>query len=491
MSASALPSSSDLQGVVSIDDVLQTLHVADPVWQAFLHQVGDPGPHIRILAALPKGVVVQGCVQATLATGDMLSAMQATHVGLVWRTCRKVIHIWAGLPEGSFVDADPWATDSDDKLKATTTTSAEAATTQVKERVLKMANVVDQAEDSELLMASRADLDKWANSYVAVMGAAPLEEEEPNEAQLSALYKRVYVLRQPPYADFGVWLPFARRTQKAQKFRAYMPVGDGTYVVKEMPGPQNMLQWMSSWKVYKVALIMLDVVSLAALQLYEKTIERLVMQWPKCWHLIVLADDKGRAERLEKWRRRYMIEEDGGRPVPMDWNKEKPWTSCFKALALDNEYWDEQVRHPAASSLVSGGRGVALAPAEQVALAHLPGGLEALEVDKEEVGETRKKQSNRDRRLARSKRIKLEREELDKLRKVNSGGQAAGSSKARGKGKSKDQAGVQICYSFANGSGPCGSLEPGAPCVQAQKRAHKCQHCLSPGHRNSDCPKKA
>ena len=41
MSASALPSSSDLQGVGSVDDILQTLHVADPVWQAFLHQVGD------------------------------------------------------------------------------------------------------------------------------------------------------------------------------------------------------------------------------------------------------------------------------------------------------------------------------------------------------------------------------------------------------------------------------------------------------------------
>ena len=38
-----------------------------------------------------------------------------------------------------------------------------------------------------------------------------------------------------------------------------MPVGDGTYVVKEMPGPQNMIQWLLSWKVYKVALIMLDV----------------------------------------------------------------------------------------------------------------------------------------------------------------------------------------------------------------------------------------
>jgi hypothetical protein len=236
---------------------------------------------------------------------------------------------------------------------------------------------------------------------------------------------------------------------------------------------------------------MLDIASLASLQLYEKTMERLVMQWPKCWHLIVMADDKGRAERLEKIRRRMLMDEEAGRQVPADWNKDKPWTSCFRALSLDNEYWDEQVRHPAAAWLVSGGRGVALAPAEQVALSHLPGGLEAMEVEKEEGGDSRRKQSNKDKRVARSKRIRAEREELDKLRKLNHVGQAAGSGKAKGKGKSKDQAGQQICYSFASGTGPCGSVEPGAACVQAQKRAHKCQYCLSPGHRNGDCPKKA
>ena len=342
MSASALLSAPDLQSVSTIDDVLQALHLADPLWQAFVHQVGDPGPHIRILAALPRTVVIQGCVQATLASGDMLSAIQATHVGLVWRTCRKVAHLWAGLPS-----------DPNDKVKEQIQTSATCTVTQVKERVLKMANVVDQADDSELLLASRLEIDRWANCYVAVTGAPPLEEEEPNEAQLSALNRRVYVLKQPPYADFGVWLPFARRTQKAQKVRAFMPVGDGTYVLKEMPGPQNMLQWLSSWKVYKVALIMLDVVSLAALQLYEKTIERLVTQWPKCWHLIVLADDKGRAERLEKLRRRFLVDEDGGRSVPGDWSKDKPWPACFRALSLENEYWDEQVRHPAAAWLAS------------------------------------------------------------------------------------------------------------------------------------------
>ena len=107
-----------------------------------------------------------------------------------------------------------------------------------------MSNVVNQADDSELTMATRLEIDRWANCYVAVMGAPPLEEEEPNEAQLSALNRRVNVLKQPPYADFGVWLPFARRTQKAQKFRAFLPVGDGSYVVREMPGPQNMIQWL-------------------------------------------------------------------------------------------------------------------------------------------------------------------------------------------------------------------------------------------------------
>ena len=273
MSLSALLPATDLHGLQTIDDVLlQALHMAALVWQTFVHQ------------ALPRTVVVQGCVQ-----------VQATHVGLVWRTCRKLVHLWAGLPEGEFVDIDPWATGQVDQLKEQTQNNTVQTTTQVKERILKMSSVVDQAEDSELLLASRSEIDRWANAYVAVMGALPLEEEEPNEAQLSALHRRINVLKQPPCADFGVWLPFARRTQKAQKaqkFRAFMPVGDGTYAVREMPGPQNLLQRLPSWKVCKVALIMLEVASLAALQLYEKTIERLVMQWPKCWHLMVSATTK-------------------------------------------------------------------------------------------------------------------------------------------------------------------------------------------------------
>ena len=72
------------------------------------------------------------------------------------------------------------------------------------------------------------------------MGAPPQEEEEPTDAQLAAPYHRVAVQKQPPYVDFSVWLPFGRRV----KFQTFMLVGDGSFVMKELPGPQNLQQWM-------------------------------------------------------------------------------------------------------------------------------------------------------------------------------------------------------------------------------------------------------
>lgn len=59
---------------------------------------------------------------------------------------------------------------------------------------------------------------------------------------------------------------------RATKFRMWTPFGDGTWQAKELPGPQNLAQWKASFRVYKTALIMLDLVSLANLQLYEGSI---------------------------------------------------------------------------------------------------------------------------------------------------------------------------------------------------------------------------
>lgn len=89
-------------------------------------------------------------------------------------------------------------------------------------------------------MLDHVKLREWAQRYIAVMGAPSQDEEEATDVQ-SALRHRVYDLKQTPYVDFGVWLPFGRRVQKNQKFRAFMLVGDGPFVMKELPGPNGWL----------------------------------------------------------------------------------------------------------------------------------------------------------------------------------------------------------------------------------------------------------
>lgn len=70
------------------------IHVGDDLWTAIVHQIGDPAPHVQVVAALPAQVIAQSSISATLANGGNLTAAQATHVGLLWRTARKLVHLW-------------------------------------------------------------------------------------------------------------------------------------------------------------------------------------------------------------------------------------------------------------------------------------------------------------------------------------------------------------------------------------------------------------
>eukprot|EP00971_Amphidinium_carterae_P264027 5237836-Amphidinium_carterae.1 len=74
-----------------------------------------------------------------------------------------------------------------------------------------------------------------------------------------ALHHRVVQLKQPPYVDFGIFGPFARKSLRAQRFRAYIPLPDGEFQVREMPGPANFSQWVAAWRVFAAACICLNI----------------------------------------------------------------------------------------------------------------------------------------------------------------------------------------------------------------------------------------
>ena len=133
------------------------------------------------------------------------------NVGLVWRLARRVMAHLAGTRESEDVDVEVWLDNppglNDASTRTTPTTSSVHGGTSkanVKEKVLKMSSLVDQADDSELLPPSNSELN---------------EVEEPLPNQLAALFKRVFANDRPPYCDFGVWLPVQRKMSKANLFR--------------------------------------------------------------------------------------------------------------------------------------------------------------------------------------------------------------------------------------------------------------------------------
>ena len=89
--------------------------------------------------------------------------------------------------------------------------------------------------------------------------------------------------------------------------------------------------------------------------------------------MIAHADDKARAERLERLRRNLVMDIKQGKAVPSDFTEDRPWSVCFRLLAQDEGFWNEQVRHPATSWLASGGKGIPMASSEALATAHFPG----------------------------------------------------------------------------------------------------------------------
>jgi hypothetical protein len=50
----------------------------------------------------------------------------------------------------------------------------------------------------------------------------------------------------------------------------------------------------------------------------------------------------------------------------------------MRLAAAEDKYWDVQVRHSAVAWTASGGRGAPIAPEEEIAMLHTPGGRDTL-----------------------------------------------------------------------------------------------------------------
>ena len=114
-----------------------------------------------------------------------------------------------------------------------------------------MNTLIDQHDESELLPPSATEVDKWYQNYIVTMGSQPDESKEPTSSQLAALHKKVYIENRAPFCGFSVWVPYERRMSRVQKCRVCTPLGDGSFLQKDLPGPSSILAWKASWAFSK------------------------------------------------------------------------------------------------------------------------------------------------------------------------------------------------------------------------------------------------
>lgn len=333
------PNVTDLPGIIA------HFGVRDPVWQSFCAAVGDCGPDIRPLANLPPTLVTQSITAARLEGGRRLTPLEAIQVGMIYRACHRQVHLSKGLPLEIWVDPDPWTTSL--PSSSTSTGPGTSPSTTSMERKLKFAQVIDQSDESEFLVEMESNKSKYYAKYLEKVGGLPADSEDPSIDQISALVKKVTLHKQPPYCDFAVFVPFAKKHLRAQKYQSFVLQEDGTFLSKMVPGPENFAHWQASFKVMRTAFIMTEIITLNNLMQWESMIERMNRQFPSCWGLVAAADDRARGEYMSKTLAKMKMEFSQGITPPIGWAEDQPWNHVWLRILKDRDYWNDQFYVPA------------------------------------------------------------------------------------------------------------------------------------------------
>ena len=278
--------------VNDVDGVLAYYGVSAQVWGAFCHAVGDPHNDLRLVANLPSTMVAEAVAQCRMESGRRYTPIEAIQVGMVFRACNYLTHLAMGAPANTWVDPNPWATTLPSTGATGTTPSSTPPTSP--ERKMKLSQVADQGDESEFMVLPETKKAAFYARYVAKVGGLPSDAEDASIEQISAVIRKVRHLGQPPYCDFAVFVPFAKKHLKAQKYQSFLLQEDGSFLSKMVPGPGCFSHWQACFRVLRTTLVMTEVISLANLMEWEAHVERLSRQFPGCWGLIAAADDRGR-----------------------------------------------------------------------------------------------------------------------------------------------------------------------------------------------------
>jgi len=356
MSLALLATKEELKDIVNIEGARLWSGLAVETWNALNSHLGT-APNLRTLAVIPKPTFQAALVSVRVTTTSPsageessrpLTPVEVTQAGLMWRVSRQKFE----LPDIDPLEpeASPVPVQEPPKPKEHVSAS----------RRIKISQVLDQANDGDIPALTQAEIDSFYLNLRTVKGGPPLVDADPTPDQIAAVKARIIDHQETPWADFALFTPFNSRFLKQLKFKSFILQQDGSFKGVEVPGPASFEVWQSSWKVFANVLLgltvtdplskeTLPVVTPSALEEYFENFRELVSSYPEVWHLLVVAEDRCRAEHFARLRRQKIQDHKQGQAP--GFNPLQPWDEIFRAAARDKVYWDKAVRDPAIAFL--------------------------------------------------------------------------------------------------------------------------------------------
>lgn len=494
MALSLLPTPTELAGLGDLAAIRLWTGLGEDVWDAASRDLGGI-PNVRMFAFVPADTFRDMLARVRIpvrASGSgappaprECSAIELVQLAVMWRVARQAY----GLPDWDILSPTPPA-----HVTAAAGTTTAGATPSLGAKKIKLAVHLDQMDDNEVEIITRADLEDCYRQYRDVTGSDPQPDADPTSEQVTGMRSKIIDRGESPYADFSVLVPYGKELQKQMKARSWLLQEDGSWKSVDVPGPPSYTAWLKCWRVYRTLLLMLKhpavapavpkpVVTIAALEEYADKIYELVSEFPECYYLVWQADDRCRRDEFERIRRSLTRARlNGTLPMNVQFDPDQPWVGVFTYAARDGEYWARHVVRPAQTFLARGGGG------KPMSKEHAEGAWH--DKDWQHPGPGQGLSRNARKRRAEKQRKE---EEVKKRQQDWSGGsgndrrwkQAPAIQHPRKFGGTfiTTREGTEICYKFSKGAADsCPE-----PCPDG--RAHVCQYCLG-GHQNATCPKK-
>ena len=461
--------------------LISVIGMKDDTWEAIKEQMGEMTT-LREVVSIPlddwkkavdeaKVITSTGTEATTVRT---LKPLEKGQVGLVRRGARTVL----GLPSdetGPFLYMG-------DKAKDKGATDSHGGIVPNLSRKVRLSRVVDQGDEAEVdpmepgIMRALIKKYKTANDHLDAQDA---EEATPDQVQGIKAKLLVDVV---PYADLGILRPFGRRLERALKFQAQIwdPL-TREFVRKEVPGPSNFKEWIDGWRVYTFIMIALEAASRARLGRYAEKIQDLLNKYGEMggvntWWMVALADQRMRAERMERIRRD--LEEafsEGRKRESYGFDPSKPWDAVFLAATEDDKFWYSEVTEKAVFFMShSKPREVLTDEGHNADLNNAPGMVRKgvpYNINKEkEYDEPSKSKLRRLKEKDKKMLAKKEKEQAAVRPHAAAPKGDGGGKDGKGKGKRKGKGSIQLCYAWNRDSAGCPD-----PCPTG--RLHMCEYC--------------